>query len=487
MPWRTYFVFITLFGILLRVFAALSRTDMVWPDEHFQALEPASAIVFGRAYMSWEWAEGYRSWFLPGLYIPILYLGKVAGLDGGKTLILLCRLFSVLASCTVIFSLNRVMSSFQLAPLARLLAVLTFTFSAPMILWAPTTLADNWSMLLSWFALAYTLSVKDLGSRKQWFVAGMLAGLAYLAKLQIVFWIVGLGLALLIARVSFRNLVNWTLGIFAIFLFGGILDKFTWGDFFHSTYVQVTSGVRIASTFGTLPWDAYFSLILKDLGPWLFAAIGILFLTVLIAKRKFPSFAHYQIVLVPWLFFFISHALIPHKETRFLLPMFPVFFFLFGVVLDAALKTFVSEQELEACFSFKTSFKTALATCFVLIALTSMVAFTMQNTPLEGSPFNVAELEDKIYRYQNFPPRGNRCVMMVDFPWAWSRGQLVIGERTDIVFSEYPYIADHQFKRCQFAILPNWQEAKLVNAPGNWKLFARSETPYSLFENTAAR
>src|SRR5262245_19927879 len=82
-------------GIALRAATAIVHLDMVWADEHYQTLEPASTLVFDFGWKSWEWKEGARSWFVPALYVPVLWLCKAVGIEGGPVAIILCRLLMV--------------------------------------------------------------------------------------------------------------------------------------------------------------------------------------------------------------------------------------------------------------------------------------------------------------------------------------------------------------------------------------------------------
>src|SRR5690242_18703675 len=70
-------------GIVARLLNAVSTLDIMHPDEHFQTLEPAAHAVYGFGWLAWEWTAGSRSWFVPGLYMPILGFFKWIGIIGG--------------------------------------------------------------------------------------------------------------------------------------------------------------------------------------------------------------------------------------------------------------------------------------------------------------------------------------------------------------------------------------------------------------------
>src|SRR5204863_291777 len=70
-------------ALALRLWAGIGRLDMIWPDEHFQTLEPAGWVIFGHGFKTWEWQVGYRSWVVPAFFMPVLWACKQLGVLGG--------------------------------------------------------------------------------------------------------------------------------------------------------------------------------------------------------------------------------------------------------------------------------------------------------------------------------------------------------------------------------------------------------------------
>ncbi|KZP21235.1 glycosyltransferase family 22 protein [Athelia psychrophila] len=68
--------------IFVRILIALSTRTFFQPDEYYQALEPAHALVFGYGHLTWEWLtpQPIRSVIYPALNLPIYWLLKVTGL-----------------------------------------------------------------------------------------------------------------------------------------------------------------------------------------------------------------------------------------------------------------------------------------------------------------------------------------------------------------------------------------------------------------------
>lgn len=65
------------FALRLGSFCLLPNVH--WPDEIFQAMEPAHRLVFGTGAVAWEWIVGARSWLLPGLIAVPMGVGRLFG------------------------------------------------------------------------------------------------------------------------------------------------------------------------------------------------------------------------------------------------------------------------------------------------------------------------------------------------------------------------------------------------------------------------
>ena len=87
---------------ILLVLATLQRLWLAWfdhgtnhPDEIFQMLEPAHRFVYGFGIQAWEFRDGARSWFLPGI-VALLWKGLATlGLSDPLTVVPLLLLLGV--------------------------------------------------------------------------------------------------------------------------------------------------------------------------------------------------------------------------------------------------------------------------------------------------------------------------------------------------------------------------------------------------------
>lgn len=72
----------TIIALSVRIAIALFTRTFFQPDEYYQALEPAHALVFGYGHLTWEWLtpQPIRSVVYPALNVPIYWLLKVTRL-----------------------------------------------------------------------------------------------------------------------------------------------------------------------------------------------------------------------------------------------------------------------------------------------------------------------------------------------------------------------------------------------------------------------
>ena len=64
-------------ALALRITVAVLLPNLVWPDEVFQTVEPAHGLAFGTWMPTWEWVVGIRSWLIPAVLAPALWIGEM--------------------------------------------------------------------------------------------------------------------------------------------------------------------------------------------------------------------------------------------------------------------------------------------------------------------------------------------------------------------------------------------------------------------------
>lgn len=92
-------------ALMVRISIAVFTRTFFQPDEYFQALEPAHALVFGYGHVTWEWLTDrpIRSIIYPSLNVPLFWLVKLLHLDDAALgdLLLVCTCISPSAQAEV--------------------------------------------------------------------------------------------------------------------------------------------------------------------------------------------------------------------------------------------------------------------------------------------------------------------------------------------------------------------------------------------------
>ena len=83
----------------------------------------------------------------------------------------------------------------------------------------------------------------DQKTPRSWFWGGLLVGLPFLARLQMLAWPAGMFLVLLFRKPGLRLIRSAALGFAVPVLFQGLLDWATWGAPFHSVIMNVKKTV----------------------------------------------------------------------------------------------------------------------------------------------------------------------------------------------------------------------------------------------------
>lgn len=458
-------------GALLRCYLAVAEFGLIHADEQFQTLEPAARFIYGFGTETWEWEHGTRSWLVPIFYMPVLGLLKAVGLEGGSVAIAACRLWMVLFSLLTLWRFHLLLRLRGIGPLARLLAVGSFALLPAMIYWAPTTFSDSWSTFFLWAALAQA-AFFFRGQRKlDAATAAAFFTLAFLARIQLLPWA---GTALLIfffqAKSARREIF---LASLLPALGAGALDWYSWGAPFSSYYGNLAANLLhgAADSNGTMPWWAYPGLLARNLGlPFFLVAAGS-YLFCLFRPSRWEKVDY--LIFLPGLLHLVAHSLIPHKETRFVLPMIPLFFYALALTADRALQP---GGRVPA----------------PLLVLFSVAAFTFsaKETLDPRRYYNELDISEPArIAYQDglFQKYPDACLLLVHEDWRWSRGELGFGRKIRrLPTKNLNELSAKQVNECAYAILPKSATTSfiwLANSRGNWQILSVDRWGHYLFRN----
>lgn len=296
--------------------AAVAAVMWIWrspstlsPDEIFQTVEQAYRWLHGRGTVPWEFRDGVRSWLLPGFLAAPVAAGELFGPRGH--LVLTFALLAGLATATPLtaFFTTRRVSPETGSSWSPILAAILCAGWVEILFYAPRPLSE----VVATHALLPALhlcSISGTRGRRQLFAAGLLLALAVVVRLQLA------PVALLAAVWGCRrDLGRWRallLGAAGPLLLAAIVDTFTWGAPFRSTwrYFDVNILQGKSAGYSVSPWPSYLFGQARVWG----AAGGILLGFAAVAARRAPLLALSAVTIV------LVHSAIPHKEHRFVYP-----------------------------------------------------------------------------------------------------------------------------------------------------------------------
>lgn len=284
---------------LFHVLAAILTPGFFHPDEHYQTIEWANALL-GRtdvSQLTWEYRAQARSWLQPMVYAAIAYVGP----DDPFTLALLFRLVSGAIGFLGLAALAACIPKWfddEGEQKIALIALATFYFLP--IFHARTSsenLAGSMMMIAVWCL-----------TTSRGYFAGLALGAAFLFRYQAGFMILGA-----LIHSPRRRIF---LGLGAALIFGIFLDRLGYGEWVLAPlrYFQVNIIEDKAGEFGRSPPWQYIGWLWHDLLKPFGGMVVLALIAVAIRRPKHLLTA----ICVP---FFLAHALIPHKEARFLYPL----------------------------------------------------------------------------------------------------------------------------------------------------------------------
>jgi hypothetical protein len=296
-------------AIALRLEPILVEPSAVWPDEIFQATEPAHRLVYGSGLVPWEFQLGARSWLLPGAIAALMELARLLGDGPDYYLPLVAIAFAALAAAPVVCCYLWCRPLFGVT--GALLAGASVAVAPELVYFGARTLSE----VVAGHLLVVALYVLEPGyrvtSRRRLVAGGALLALVFVTRVQ---------LAPAVAIVALWT--NWQLdrqrllatlvGATAILAAAGVLDTLTLGYPLAPLwrYILYNLYYGVSSTFGVEPWTYYFS---GELGVW-GGACATLLLLALLGSLRMPLLMVLALTIVA------VHSGIAHKEYRFIYP-----------------------------------------------------------------------------------------------------------------------------------------------------------------------
>ena len=312
-------------ALALRVVATWLLPNRIWPDEVFQTVEPAHGLAFGTWLPTWEWVVGIRSWLIPAVLAPALWIAGM--LDPG-------RHFGT-APVTAL------MLAVSLAPVAvgylwgqraggrsgGLVVGGVCAVWVDLIYVAPHPLTDTFVSHMLLIALYAAFANPRSSNDRHLMVAGALFALTVYLRMQ-------LGPAIAVAalmagraeRSRWRALI--TGGAPTLLVLGG-LDWVTLGTPFQSIWLNFYYNIiaQVSSTYSTEGLLFYFSGLAAIWG----VASGPMLILLYFGAKRCPPLFWVSIAIIA------TQSLVAHKEWRFIFPAIAPLITLCGLQIAACL------------------------------------------------------------------------------------------------------------------------------------------------------
>ncbi len=304
-------------AMVFRSYASFTSIAHIYPDEIFQTVEMGHLAAFGKGFKFWEFRVGARSWVFPGIIAGMYKFIAMLGVEDPLYLnagLKLC--FSLIHAIGFIFLFK--MLKGWVGKVSAFLVTLTAASHFMGCYIAVRTLSEAFCFPFMIASIYFADRHLKKDKVSDIFFCAFSAGLAYMIRYQTIVFCGGVGLSLLFLSKKRMK----TVSLFAVFGIGmillqGLIDYLTWGKFMKSiiTYIDYNVFRGVASKHGVSPYHFYFKSIVMELLP--FTAISGLICAAHLLRKKRES-----LIVLPMLCFFILHIATPHKESRFVYPVY---------------------------------------------------------------------------------------------------------------------------------------------------------------------
>ena len=305
---------VCVFALMLRMAVAVIFPGYEQADEIYQAWEQAHRIVFGYGIVSWEFAEGVRSYMLPGAMAGIF---RAAEFVSPGSYLLATRFALSLLSLVPVCCSWGMLRQFA-GPRAALIGAFLSAVWFELVYFGPKANSEVVAAHLLLLGTYAVFPYFEVHRPVRLIAGGFLLGLAFCLRIQLAPVIAVLGVVMLA-----RNGARWTLyvagGAVLAVAFAGLVDYFTLAYPYASIigYFKVNALEGVSDKFGRSPW--YF-LIFRFVRVWSGALILFVWAGIEGLRNSRPMMLLFAMAAV----LVLVHSGVAHKEYRFIYPALPL-------------------------------------------------------------------------------------------------------------------------------------------------------------------
>ncbi|MBI4932100.1 MAG: glycosyltransferase family 39 protein [Bacteroidetes bacterium] len=314
-------------AVFFRLLAVIFSKGYGMHDDHFLVIESAQSWVDNFDYNNWLPSSSSspqpsgHSWFYCGLHYFLFKGLQVIGIYDPQIKMYIVRLLHALLSLiTVIlgYRIAQLVSDKHSARMAGILLAVYWFFPNASVRNLVEVACIPFLMISTWMLVRPS----RMNFFLHFFLAGIIAGIAFSIRFQSILFVGGLGLALLFQK-KWKETVFFGIGaLICMASLQGIIDEVIWGHPFMEFKEYVRYNIENAETYFVQQWYMYFGLLLGLLIPpiSLFLLFGF-----------FRSWKKHLLLFLPGFIFLAFHCYFPNKQERFILPIIP-FVIILGVI-----------------------------------------------------------------------------------------------------------------------------------------------------------
>ena len=311
---------IILVAFIIRMFSVLFAKGYGMHDDHFLIIETSRSWASGWDFQGWLQTIPQGHSFTYPLLLFFLFKGLMfVGIENLDIQMYFIRFVHALFSLlTIYFSYKIVFRSTNEKKLANISAwILCLLWCLPWL--SVRNLVEITCIpFLLWATWLYIRNSSPL--TKDIIYSGAVMGLAFAFRFQVVFFIGGFGLAMLIYK-QWKNAIIWTISLLIVFCLTQLSDIFIWHRPFAEMQEYILYNFTNAGDYPQGGFFKYFGVLLGMLVP----PISVLLM--------FGFFYGYKrlFLFLPSFCFFLFHSIFPNKQERFIFPIIPFVIFL-GII-----------------------------------------------------------------------------------------------------------------------------------------------------------
>ncbi|KAJ1310027.1 hypothetical protein OPQ81_006780 [Rhizoctonia solani] len=306
-----------------------------FPDEYFQALEPAYHAVFGSGHLTWEWTTNppIRSFAYPALFVPAYALVKALRLENTYALVWAPKFVQVIFASFGDIALYQIARSLFTELHGNVVLFLSLVSPFNVLALTRTLANSTETSLVSMALLFWPFSLSQARSRTR-ISLGLAALSCVIRPTAAIIW------AFLASELLWRASSSWThilnlvtdgglVGFVAVLTIA-LVDTVYYGTptFTPLSFLKTNLVSGIASFYGANAFHYYLTQGLPIiLGPALpFAVLGVWkhFKDGPVDRKTNPSRRIRSLLLELVAWNIIVYSLLAHKEWRFIHPLLPV-------------------------------------------------------------------------------------------------------------------------------------------------------------------